>query len=332
VSRSRRAFTLIELLVVIAIIAVLIGLLLPAVQKVREVAARAKCQNNLKQIGLAVHQFADANSGWLPPSMSGSTNVKPFPGVPYSAFARLLPFVEQSALYNQIGDLKGNAYDKNKLAVLGTPVPVFVCPSDPQVKLSSDIVPTYPATYGFAEGDWFTNNEDTGQGGNGSFVFVPYDRQYGVRLSDITDGQSSTVGVSEVKAFSAWLDRGTSPGPIFPAPATQGELLNLGGQFSADTAHQSWAIAFCPQTGITFVFPPNAAVNYVNPKDGKTYDVDWGCDGTYEYFAFTARSYHTGGVNAMLMDGSVRFVNDSISQQTWRALGTRNGGEPVGDY
>ncbi len=324
----RSAFTLIELLVVIAIIAILIGLLLPAVQKVREAAARTRCQNNLHQIGLACHQFADTNNGFLPPSMSGGTSTNPFQGVAWSAFARILPYVEQSALY-QRADLKVSAM--SQASVVGQRVAVYFCPSDPGDKPSSASPPTWPATYGFGHGDWFTQYFPTGQGGNGAFPLVGYPCQIGVRLTDITDGLSSTVGAAEVKAFGPLLNRAATLGPNMPMPAAPADVPALGGQFSATAGHFAWAQAFLSVTGVTFVFPPNTFVSYVNAVDGKTYDVDWvGGGPSYNYGAVTARSYHSNGVNALFMDGSVRFVNNAIPQATWRAMGTRNGGEAVG--
>jgi prepilin-type processing-associated H-X9-DG protein len=106
----------------------------------------------------------------------------------------------------------------------------------------------------------------------------------------------------------------------------------LGGSFAAAGSRNSWAEGLYQHTGLTFVFPPNTAVPYTSPADGQHYDVDW-IGGTFvQYGALTARSYHANGVNALLMDGSVRFVNNSVSQSTWRALGTRNGGEVVGAF
>jgi prepilin-type N-terminal cleavage/methylation domain-containing protein len=329
----RIAFTLIELLVVIAIIAILIALLLPAVQKVRESAARAKCSNNLKQIGLACHQFSDVHDGFLPPSMSGKTSANVFPGFPYSAFARLLPFIEQDALARQTNLL---ADARTQPTVLGKRLGLLLCPNDPNDRLSQNIPPTYPASYAFCWGDWYVGTEiGDGGGGNGAFPFVSFPCQFGVRLADITDGLSGTVGIAEVKALAPCLIASFGLPANAPLPSTPEDVLKLGGQFLPNGCHGSWAIAFVPATGFTTTFAPNTIALYANPDDGKTYDLDWIQGGgltTYGYASMTSRSYHPDGVNALLMDGAVRFVNSSISQQIWRALGTRNGGEPIDDY
>jgi prepilin-type N-terminal cleavage/methylation domain-containing protein/prepilin-type processing-associated H-X9-DG protein len=330
--RIRHAgFSLVELLVVIAIIAVLIGLLLPAVQKVRAAANRAKCANNLKQIGLACHQFADANSGFLPPSESDTTVAYPFPGIPYSAFARLLPYVEQAALAKQV-DLHASALSQP--AVFRQRILLFLCPSDPNVDSSVAIPPVYPANYAFGFADWYIGTEmGKGEGGNGAFPLVAYPNQFGVRLLDITDGLSTTVGVAEVKAFGPFLAHDVGLPRNYPMPATPADVVAIGGQFWPASAHSNWALGITVATGMTFVFPPNTVVAFTNPDDGRNYDVDWGGGGgttTYGYGAMTARSYHSGGVNAMFMDGAVRFISNSIDRDTWRALGTRNGGEPIG--
>jgi prepilin-type N-terminal cleavage/methylation domain-containing protein/prepilin-type processing-associated H-X9-DG protein len=325
----RHGFTLVELLVVIAIIAILIGLLLPAVQKVREAAARTKCANNLKQIILAVHSFESAN-GFLPPNGSWTTAKSPvsFSGQPYSVFARLLPYIEQSALYQQV-NLKTSAL--NQPAVLAQRIGVYICPSDPNDRLSAAIVPAYPSTYGAGLGDWFTENFNTGQFGNGAFPGVGYPSPGSLRLTDIKDGTSGTVGFAEVKAFGPvlGLDVNMSATPI---PNSPSELLSLGGAFAQERSHISWAEGQTWFTGLTFVFPPNTFVAYLNPADGRTYDIDWLGGIDISYSAYTSRSYHSGGVNTAFMDGSMRFIGNSIPQLTWRALGTRNGGEVVGDF
>jgi prepilin-type N-terminal cleavage/methylation domain-containing protein/prepilin-type processing-associated H-X9-DG protein len=324
---ARAAFTLIELLVVIAIIAILIGLLIPAVQKVREAAARAKCANNLKQIGLAVQMFHDAN-GFLPPNGSWQTANSPlFSGTPYSVHGRILAYIEQSALAQQV-NLDVDVITQP--AVIGTRIPTYVCPSDPSDHKTSNPVATWPTNYAAANGGWFVENEQTGLFGDGAFPGVSYPSRGSLRLTDITDGTSTTAGFAEVKAFSPVLFRVANL-PTLPAPATPSDAVNLGGQFMPTGAHCSWAHAGTLYSSLTFVFPPNTRVPYLNSTDGQVYDVDWDGGGSQNgYAAITARSYHSGGVNALLMDGSVRFVTDSISQTTWRALGTRNRGEPIG--
>jgi prepilin-type N-terminal cleavage/methylation domain-containing protein/prepilin-type processing-associated H-X9-DG protein len=324
----RAAFSLVELLVVIAIIAVLIGLLLPAVQRVREAASRTRCQNNLKQIGLAVQQFHDAN-GYLPPNGSWQTATSPPSAALYSVHARILPYIEQTALY-QLVDL--NKSPGSQPAVAGQRIAVYLCPSDPNDRPNPGNTPTYPTNYGAGWGDWFVESYVKGQFGNGALPGVAFPSRGELRLTDITDGTSTTVGFAEVKSFCPVLQLAANMS-VVPIPATPADVINLGGSFIGGPAagvasgHTNWTAAGI-YSGLTFAFPPNTDVTYA--ADGQTYDVDWNAAGTnYDYAAVTARSYHADGVNTLFMDGSVRFITSSIPQATWRALGTRNGGEVV---
>jgi hypothetical protein len=234
--------------------------------------------------------------------------------------------VEQNALAQQV-DLLASAYSQP--ALVSQRIPTFLCPSDPNDKLSGGNPPTYPATYGFGWGDWYTGNGDTGQGNNGAFPFVPYPCQLGVRLLEITDGLANTAGAAEVKALGGYMLRSGGFGAKYPPPAAPGDVDALSGQYLPAGAHAGWAVGFLPSTGLTFLFPPNTYVPHTTGSSGQTVDIDWAVGGTYEYGVITARSYHVTGVNVLLMDGSVRFVGNSIERATWRALGTRNGGEPV---
>src|SRR5262245_5044459 len=164
--KARRGFTLIELLVVIAIIAVLIGLLLPAVQKIREAAARIKCANNLKQIGLALHNY-ESVAGKYPPG--GTYAVGATSADSYSIQARLLPFLEQGNLYALI-DL--NAVPATQLNVIRQRIAIYMCPSEhrDEERDQGGGKVTYPLNYGANLGSWFIFDPATGRGGNGAFT------------------------------------------------------------------------------------------------------------------------------------------------------------------
>ena len=327
-SARTRGFTLIELLVVIAIIAILIGLLLPAVQKVREAAARMKCQNNLKQIGLALHNYEGA-TGHFPPN--GVYPVGSTAPDSYSALARILPYVEQANLY-QLVDL--NAAANTQTAVTSQRIPIYLCPSEVNDKAKpptgSQTITRYPLNYAANVGSWLVWNPTTGQGGDGSVVLTSK-ANGGTRHGDFTDGLSNTVGFAEAKAYGAYLLGGS---PTVTAPATPAEQLALGGALKLDSAHTGWTEGQTFHNGVTFVQVPNAVVSYADSAGTYTVDYVSSRDGSSatapSYAAMTARSYHTGLANVLLMDGSVRSVSNSVSLPAWRAAGTRAGGETIG--
>ncbi len=325
--KQATGFTLIELLVVIAIIAVLIGLLLPAVQKVREAAARIHCQNNLKQMMLACHNHESSFKKFPP---NGVYPVGATSPDSYSIHARILPYIEQSNLYALV-DLNASAISQP--TVVAQRIAIYMCPAEVNDVARTSVPVRYPMTYGANVGTWFVYDPNTGTGGEGAF---PMNR--GLRAADFLDGMSNTIGFAEVKAYGNYLLGTGMPNVLnAPIPNTPADVLAFGGSLKTNITHTGWTEGQTFQTGVTFVLTPNTEVLYTNATG--TYDVDYvssrdGSSATrYSYAAMTSRSYHASGiVNTALMDGSVRSVAKDISLTTWRALGTRRGSEIVGDF
>ncbi|MFO0842201.1 MAG: DUF1559 domain-containing protein [Gemmataceae bacterium] len=331
---DRPAFTLIELLVVIAIIAILVGLLLPAVQKVREAAARIKCANNLKQLGLALHSYMDTHQG-LPANGDYAYSGGVVTLNAWSGMARILPHVEQENLFRAINFA---AHYNTQPGVSSKRVGTLLCPSEVNDK-GQGTDPTYgnkhwPLNYALNCGTWavLTAKAAGMQPGDGAFGPTRTSRP-----GDFTDGMSNTLAMSEVKAFTnrvAGASNAATFSPPLAPPATPAALvaLPLGSLNLASYTHVEWVDGKVHETGFTTVFPPNTRVTY--PSGGVDYDVDvvlaTESSAGDTYAAVTSRSYHPAGVNALLMDGSVRFVTNGVSQVTWRALGTRAGGEVIG--
>ncbi len=321
---SRAAFTLIELLVVIAIIAVLIGLLLPAVQKVREAASRMSCTNNLKQIGLALHGYHDANRVFPPGGTTANYDPNSI-GSGYSCHVLLLPFIEQTNLCNSM-NMMMSASDMSNSLSQGTVVPLFLCPSDVMNNLpAGQAGNNYRANFGVSILNSYGASDTNGVNAkmpppDGGF-FV--DSRY--RMGDIVDGTSNTAAFSEhIKGdFSNAISTPNAdtyqPGTY---PSTPDEALaqckaidvtNLAFQGNSNVG-APWMQDSHSRTRYYHSFPPGARSCMFPPQR----------------IATTANSSHPNGVNVLLFDGSVRFVSYSISLQTWRALGTRNGQEILG--
>jgi len=325
---ARSGFTLVELLVVIAIIGVLIALLLPAVQKVREAANRTWCANNLHQIGLALHNYEGTFRVFPPAARYKPTQT--FES--WSVHALLLPYIEQENLQNLINFNQSDDLQPNVTKVR---VATYMCPSDIKDELS--IQPDgehWPVSYGINYGTWFVYDPTSLKGGDGAFaVNKPF------KTSSFTDGLSNTLGLADVKASSPYLWGSANPNvPNAPAPVSPAQVVAYGGSLYPDGGHFQWTEGDVIQTGFTTVFPPNTKVPYTD-ANGTLYDsVDFvtvtenTAPNTLTYAAVTSRSYHPGVVNVLLMDGSVRSVANDIAPSIWRALGTRSGGEVVGEF
>ncbi len=352
----RAGFTLVELLVVIAIIGILVGLLLPAVQAAREAARRMQCSNNLKQLGLALHNYESAHKKF--PANPGARVSQDVTGrynqawLAWSGLAMLLPYMEQANLYNQANFNFSWANNRggtvNNSVVARARIPSFVCPSDPgsSASYTRNMSPT---SYGMSAGPGSHWSLSTMKPGLSTLsVWTP--------LRDITDGTSNSIAMSELRIglnkgrwIAGQLPRDPSyrvitgqrlqrsnnrQGRIWrsiPAHAAQIQAYyqdclakydaGTGWHGSSDEQGRFWA------AGRVFWGPYHTTL--VGPNAGPACDND---RSVTDLSIKEPSSYHTGGVQAVLCDGSVKFVSENIDQLVWIAAGSINGGETLSEW
>ncbi len=345
---ERRGFTLIELLVVIAIIAVLIALLLPAVQAAREAARRTQCVNNLKQFGLALHNYNDAFTGF--PFGKGPSYMATVPGAPvyarWSTHSQLLGFLEQQPLFNAInfslppetpdvGLMKMSfepAYEDPNRAnstISRVVISMFLCPSDPAM------VADWGAgnSYMINEGGWLCDacEQYPPMVGPIGLPRGPFYNLSCVRMASVTDGSSQTAFLSEKRRGQGMPDLKSdlyAMGNAMSQAQTYQQCTNLNTTMAMILTSRmgaAWAVGAMTCIEYNHVSGPNTrscGAMMGSMMMGPTAMVNMAVQ-------IPPSSYHGGGVNLLMGDGSVRFIKDSIALNVWQALATRNGGEVV---
>ena len=353
--RIRRGFTLIELLVVIAIIAVLIALLLPAVQAAREAARRTQCVNNMKQLGISLHNYHDV-VGRLP------WGAGPWGWNDWSMHVMILPYMEQTSMYNAInftnGCADGNCGNINTTAVYNK-VNGFLCPSDTDRLSTAQGHNNYMGNAGSAPNAFYGWNS-VSQGSSGAFAGIfcfigvacdsgpapPCGQANGqtpfsISFASITDGLSNTAAMSErvkgignnnnsqidpTKPSSSFVDitgvandgvADASPQAFYNnCRAFNTSTMTVSSLDNQDPSGARWDVGYAPDSRYVHVMPPNSPVQCGGNNDDAGRQAGYG-----------ASSRHPGGVNTLFMDGSVKFIKSTIQPQTYWGLGTRANGE-----